>query len=174
MLDNTINDTQREIIRWVDRLDEFVTAKESEWGIGNLQKWCSVTTADKMARQDEKLAAAIKAQDIRSVQDLVQGTMRGYEVMETEALANGHKPVAPEYLEVKLESGFHLRIAKNNSEARQVTQQGVYVWTLKEVARVIESDYTLLNKVKDVFPEAQISSVSAFDWKKGDDLPEEF
>lgn len=172
MLQNGINDTQREIIRWLNRLDEFVIAKEAEWGIGNLQKWCSVTTADKMARQDKKLASAIERQDIRAVQDLVNGTMRGYEVMEEEAAQNGHKPIAPEYMEVKLESGFHLRIAKTSTEARGCTESGVYVWSLKEVARVIESDYTLVNRLKEVIPEAEVKDISKneFDWEAGDSV----
>ena len=156
MLNDELNQTQLEIKRWVDKLDQISIAKEAEWGIGNLLEFVSAETAGKVQKQNEKLAGAIQAQDIRLVQDLVNGFERAYKVMEEEARARGHKPIAPEYMEVKLDSGFHLRIAKNGSQARAVTDDGVFVWTLEEVARVVESDFTLVNQIKDVFPDAKV------------------
>jgi len=157
-----MNDTQREIKRWLDRLDEMALAYEARWGIGNLPRLCSDVTAQKYDKQNEKLAAAIKDQDIKLVQDLVNGFVRAYEIMEREALEKGHKPTVAEYMEVALESGFRLRIARNNTEARGVTAQGVVVWSLEEVARVIEKDYTLVNKVKASFDGAVVKSVRNF------------
>lgn len=166
-----INETQKEIVRWLDKLDEVSISYEARWGIGNLHQLVSADMADKIRRQDEKLTTAISAQDIRSVKDLVQGYIRGWEAMEADATRLGHKPTTPEYMEIKLPSGFHLRIAANNTEARAITEKGVYVWSLAEVARVIESDYTLVNQVKAAFPGASVSNIQAFDFDKGDDFP---
>jgi hypothetical protein len=168
-----MNDTQREIKRWLDRLDDMALACEAKWGIGNLPKLCSDATAQKYDRQNEKLSHAIGQQDIRQVQDLVNGFNRAYEVMEREAIERGNKPSVAEYMEVALEGGFKLRIARNGTEARSVTEKGVYVWTLEEVARVIESEYTLVNKIRDVFPEAELKSIrpANFDWESGDSMP---
>ncbi len=164
-----MNDTQREIKRWLDRLDEMALAVEARWGIGNLPRLCSETTAQKYDKQNEKLAVAIREQDIRQVQDLVNGFGRAYEVMEREALERGNKPSVAEYMEVALESGFKLRIARNNTEARSVTEKNVYVWTLEEVARVIEKDYTLVNVIKAQFDGAEVKSVRKF--KPDSDMP---
>jgi hypothetical protein len=164
-----MNDTQREIKRWLDRLDEMALVYEARWGIGNLPRLCSEVTAQKYDKQNEKLAAAIKDQDIKLVQDLVNGFVRAYEIMEREAIERGHKPISPECMEVALESGFKLRIARNNTEARNLTVQGVYVWSLEEVARVIEKDYTLVNVIKENFKGAEVKSIRNF--KEGDALP---
>lgn len=166
---SNMNDTQREIKRWLDRLDEMALAVEAKWGIGNLPRLCSETTAQKYDKQNEKLALAIREQDIRQVQDLVNGFGRAYEVMEREAIEKGNKPSVAEYMEVALESGFKLRIAKNGTEARSVTEKGVYVWTLEEVARIIEKDYTLVNLVKAQFDGAEVKSVRKF--KPDSDMP---
>jgi hypothetical protein len=168
-MESNMNDTQREIKRWLDRLDEMALAVEARWGIGNLPRLCSETTAQKYDKQNEKLAVAIREQDIRQVQDLVNGFGRAYEVMEREALERGNKPSVAEYMEVALESGFKLRIARNNTEARSVTEKNVYVWTLEEVARVIEKDYTLVNVIKAQFDGAEVKSVRKF--KPDSDMP---
>lgn len=170
-----MNDTQREIKRWIDRLDEMALACEARWGIGNLPRLCSETTAQKYDKQNEKLALAIKDQDIKLVQDLVNGFVRAHEVMEREATERGHKPIAPECMEVALESGFKLRIAKNATEARSATESGVYVWSLEEVARVIEKDYTLVNVIKKNFEGAKLTEIKSqrigFDFNEGDTMP---
>jgi len=124
-----------------------------------------------MDRQQEKLHTAMLEQDINLVAHLADGTIRGWQALEAFAKQAGHRPIFPEYMEVRLDSGFTLRIAKNHTEARQCTKDGVYVWSLHEVARVLEKDYTLVNQIKDVFPEGEIKSVSTFDFNKGDSLP---
>lgn len=159
---NSMNDTQREIKRWIDRLDEMALTVEAKWGIGNLPKFCSEATAQKYDKQNEKLAIAINEQDIRQVQDLVNGFSRAYDIMEREAIERGFKPSGAECMEVMLESGFKLRIAKTNTEARSVAENGVYVWTLEEVARVIEKDYRLVNLVKAQFDGAEVKSIRKF------------
>lgn len=155
-----LNDTQLEIIRWTDKLDQFVIAKEATWGIGALQTMCSAATAEKIERQNKKLADAVKAQDIRAVQDLVNGFIKGYEIMEKEAIERGFKPIFPECMEFQnKETGFVLRISKNVVEARNLHAEGVYVWSLSEIARVIENEYTLVNRIKNVFPEGEVKAV---------------
>lgn len=166
-----MNDTQREIKRWIDRLDEMALACEAKWGIGNLPRLCSEATAQKYNKQNEKLALAIKDQDIKLVQDLVNGFVRAYEIMEREAIERGNKPTVAEFMEVALESGFKLRIARNNTEARNLTEHGVYVWSLEEVARVIEKDYTLVNVIKKNFDGAKLTRVTQRMFDDSERLP---
>lgn len=141
------------------RLDCVACAYEAKWGIGNLYDYATPELRQKWDAQNEKLANAVSAQDYFLVRQLVAGSLRGWELLERSAAENGHAPIEPHFFEVQLESGFTLRIAKNVSEARAITKEGVFVWSLKEVARVIEKDYTLVNVIKQTFPEAAISNV---------------
>lgn len=170
MFNDKLNAAQYEIKRWIDKLDQVAIAKEAVWGIGNLLEFISQETADKVRRQDQKLADAIKRQDIAAVQELVNGYIRAYDVMENEARLRGHAPIFPEAMEVALPSGFRLRVAKNANEARSVTEEGVYVWSLQEIAHVIESECTLVNKIKDTFPEAQVTAIERKKFES-DELP---
>ena len=132
-------DDKTEIQRWVEKLDQVARGYEAKWGIGNLTEYCSSEIKKKWDRQNEKLAQAIQMEDLGRVINLAQGTIRAWKVLEEEAEKGNHKPISPECMEVELPSGFKLRIAKNQTEARSVTEQGVRVWPLEQVARVIES-----------------------------------
>ena len=170
MLNENLNETQFEIKRWINRLDDIAVDFESVWGIGNLEKFCNAGTAEKFKAQNDKLANAIRSQDLRSVQELVKGFERAYSVMEKEARENGHKPITPEYMEIKIDGDFILRIAKTATQARACVQDGVYVYSLKEVARIIKSDYTLVNVVKENFPASQVEEITNFDFEAGDEI----
>lgn len=170
MFNDELNAAQYEIKRWIDKLDQVASAKEAVWGIGNLLEFVSQETADKVRRQDQKLADAVTQQDLHSVQELVNGYIRAYDVMENEARTRGHAPIFPEAMEVALPSGFRLRVAKNANEARSVTEEGVYVWSLQELARVIESECTLVNKIKDALPDARLTAIDHEKFES-DELP---
>lgn len=148
-------------------LDCYASKLEAVYGIGNLLKWMPDDFQNKWIKQNEKLAHAVGENDANAVKLIVQGCIRAWDMMEENAIKNNKRVNEPEFFEIKLDSGFHLRIAKNVSEARSVSQGGVYVWSLGEVARVIESDYTLVNCVKDVFPDAEVVRVDETMSEKG-------
>ena len=102
---------------------------------------------------------------------MVEGTIRAWDALENNVRAQGIEPRNAECLEVKLESGFHLRVAKNHTEARSLSEGGVYIWSIKEIDRVIESEYTLVNLIKETIPGAELENIAeTFDFKKGDKL----
>ena len=163
------NNKERMIEMELHRLDCFACEVEAKWGVGNLISYADEGLKKKWYSQNEKLDDAVSRNHVAEVRKLVDGTMRGWDALEKNAVAKGKKPTEPEYMEIKLPSGFHLRIAKSSSQARSCTESGVYVWSLAEVARVIEKDYTLVSEVKDVFPEAEVVKV---DFETGDKIPE--
>jgi len=155
------------------RLDMIAAAAEAKYGIGNLLEWMPSDFKEKWQRQNERLAKAVDDENYASVMQLVDGCIRAWGMMEDNAVRLGKGQAAVEWLEHKLPCGFTLRVAKNMSEARRIAENDVVVWSLDEVARVIKSEYTLVNQVKDTFPDAQISKISpaeAFDFKKGDEV----
>ena len=155
----------------MDKLDVVSIQYEAKWGIGNLIDYANSELKEKWAKQNDKLDSAVVARNEQMVSELVDGSIKGWDALEKNAIALGHKPTEAEYWEVRLDSGFHLRICKTGIDARKSVADGVYVWSLSEVARVLEKDYTLINQIKDVFPEATVTEVQEpFDFKKGDNV----
>jgi len=162
-----------EINRWLQKLDEKAVEVRAKWGEGNLESLVSSELALKWDTQKRKLNAAIQAGSVEEVTQLVDGTIRGYDLLEKEALANGHKPNNPETWDfIHPESKRKYRIVKTLTDARSASEEGVCTYTLDEVARILESKQ-LVAQVKEIFPDSNIEKVSQkdFDWKEGDDIP---
>lgn len=153
------------------RLDMIASATEAKFGIGNLPEWMPDDFKAKWQTQLEKLDDAVRRDNYPEVRQLVDGCLRAWKMMEDNAVRLGKGQDDVEWFECRLDCGFTIRIAKNASEARRITQDGVYVWSLDEVARVIKSEHTLVNQVKSVLPEAKVASVEPFDFEKGDEIP---
>jgi hypothetical protein len=162
------NPVQVEIQRYIDKLDSVAISYESKWGIGILPSLVSLDIKEKWNAHTEKLNAAITSDDLMAVCDLVDGAIRGYAAMDANALANGHAPHEPEAWDVMHpENGNKYRIVKTNLDARRVTEDGVAVFSLLEVARIL--DASRLNVIKEAFPDSVVESIdSKF---KEDDLP---
>lgn len=165
-------DKNTEIQRWLDRLDETAIKFEAKWGIGFLQTSATPDLKTRWDRQREKLTQAVQAKNVPLVSELVEGTIRAWSALEANVVAQGIVPRNIDAWEVQLEDGFRLRVVKTGTEARGVASDGCAVWSLPEIARVIQKQYTLVNVVKDKFPGAVVKDIkSPIDWKEGDAMP---
>ena len=165
-----ITEKDNEVTRWTNRLDEVARSHEATWGIDALPALVSDEMAQKWKLQTQRLNDAIISKDLPALSKLVEASIRGWAAMDKQARDAGKVPRDAEAWDVKLESGFHLRITKNNTDAKQRTESGVYVWTLQEVARVIEKDFTLVSKIKQQLG-GSLQSIEKIDFTKGDELP---
>ena len=119
----------------------------------------SVEMQNKWQAQQDKLNEAIQSSNIKNVEQLVSGSIRGYEALEKEAERLGHKPHSPEVWEVMHpESKRKYIIAKTTSQARQATKPGYVTYSLPEVVRILEGQQ-LVNKLKETFPGAEVNNV---------------
>lgn len=168
---NDKDNVQRMIDMELHKLDCVATETESKWGVGNLYDYANDELRGKWDSQMKKLADAVKANEYFVVKNLVDGCIRGWGALEANAEKLGKEPIEPDYMEVKLDSGFHIRIARSVSEARGCTQDGVVVLSLKEVARLIQARYKDVYDVKKVFPDAEVTEVESFDFNEGDNIP---
>lgn len=169
MSDNITPD-QYYINQLLDKLDTKACEVESRWGVGRIERLVSFDMAQKWTRQMDKLREAISANDVFTLPEIVSGTIRGYEVMEADAIAQGHQPMHESVgMSVRLPSGKELLIVRNRVDAENAHRKDCVVWTLDEVANIIENKYTLVNEIKDILPQAELQ---AFDFTKGDDIPE--
>lgn len=171
MSDNITPD-QYYINQLLDKLDMKACEVESRWGVGRIERLVSFDMAQKWKRQMEKLNAAISESDVYTLPEIVNGTIRGYAAMESDAIAQGHQPMHESVgMSVQLPRGKELLIVRNRVDAENANRKDCVVWTLDEVANIIENKFTLINEIKAALPEAELKG---FDFAKGDDLPVEF
>lgn len=159
---------EENILRYFTKLHQVEIEYESRWGIAKLPNLVSPELKAKWDTQIQKLWNAKKDNKIDDVAQLVEGCIRAYAIMEKEALGRGHKMHNVDCWDVKHpESGQVYRIVKNNYDAG--IEEGVRVYTLQEVARILEKKDTI-NKVKGVFPDAKVFKIEGKDFFN-DDLP---
>lgn len=174
---DSLSGTDFEMQRWIQKLDTVCNEYESRWGVSRLQTLVPYDLAQKWKAQTEKLNAAIMSSNLYDMPELVEGTIRGYAALEAAAIAQGHKPHdAPLCWTTALGSGKTLAIVRHNKDASLLADlkrdhPDVVVWTLEEIANIIEKDHVLVNVVKGEKP---LPDIKAFDFTKGDKLPDEF
>lgn len=166
------------IHRWLQRLDTVAVEYESRWGVARLHKLVPFEVAQKWDTQQAKLNAAIESGNLFDMPELVEGTIRGYAYLEAEAIKQGHKPHdAPLAWTVAMPSGKTLAIVRHEKDFalfKDASRQfgDVVVWTIDQIANIIEKEHTLVNVVK---PNTVKKALEPFDFAKGGDaLPEEF
>lgn len=161
---------QLEINRLLERLDECAKQHECKWGVDRLQTLAGPQLRQKWDTQIAKLNAAITSSNLTDMRQLVEGTIRAWGILEQEAMQSGHTCHPPEVWEVQHpSSGRVYRICKTLLDAKAVTEEGYCVYTLEEIARLLETKQ-MVNVVKENFPGAVVTRVTP-DWKKGDEIP---
>jgi len=76
----------------ITELDSVAVRFEKIWGVDRLPRLVSDATRTKWDAQMEKLNLALEQNDSNMVQELAAGCIRGWQVMDAEAKAAGHKP----------------------------------------------------------------------------------
>ena len=157
--------------------DYVVSEYENKWGVDRLQELVPSEMRDRFYQQRDKLNAAIEANDGKDVQHQVQVMCRAYVALEKKALEDGMKPLTGEYWETPLPDGRVLAIAKTFAEAGKVARDNreLVVYSLEEIANFIGAEKKKLadqiNKVKEVFPGAAVTSVTPAKDMIDDEIP---
>lgn len=77
------------------KLDLVRHRSEIKWGVDRVIGLVSDELRTRWLSQMARIEAAIEAQDVGAVEELVQGAIRGMALMEGEVVAAGHVPYAP-------------------------------------------------------------------------------
>ncbi len=157
----------------VDGLDHLAAEMERKWGVGRLRLLASDALRARFDAQKDKLDAAIASRRVRYVQVQADGMRRAWAALDAAATEAGHAPLAPEVWECVLpESGEVVAIVRSEAEAHRVCRER-RVFTLAEIARLIEALGPTTRAVKRAFPGAQVTSIrnKPIDWERGDDIP---
>ena len=148
-------------------LDALASEMEARWGVGRLQELVAPATAAKFQSAKHKLDLAIADGGVGEVIKRAEVLMRGWQVLEQEAIDAGNKPMPADIWIASAEEEYgkpavQYAIAKSNSDA-SLAQTDLMVYTLPEVARIIRAFNSGLlanvDAVKDLFPSAEVKDI---------------
>jgi hypothetical protein len=116
-------------------VDEAMWASETKWGVGRLERLVSPATLASYRRGWDLYRAVIEASDAAAVEAVGPRMVQALAVMDREASAAGHKPLAPDTWEHALGNGVTLVVVRTGAEASAVLrasngQQASYETTI--------------------------------------------
>lgn len=109
---------------------------ELRWGVGRLIELAPEDLRNKWVAQGEKSVSAIIANDVALVEELVAGSIRGWDALERSAVALGHVPYEAQFWEVMVEDVVY-RVVRSAEDAHVVIFDSERpVVALEELVRV--------------------------------------
>jgi hypothetical protein len=167
-----------EISAIIDGVDHVAVEMEAKWGVGRLELLVDDDLRGKFRRQGAQFDDAIREHDLDRVRRHGAAMRRAWAALDAAATAAGASVLSPEVWEVGMADGRVVGVARTNADAFAVTRSGRYleVWTLEEIARVIDGFPDMVVQAKQMFPGTLVTSVKARrprepDWNVGDDVP---
>jgi hypothetical protein len=157
---------------------------EITWGAERLPLLVDEDMRARYFRQRARLRGALESAwdagqvtgpQMQAVRDAADGMVRAYAKLAAIAAEAGHRPLSVEAWETTLRDGTVVAICRTNDEAAKVVHEGRYVavWTLAEIANVIEALPDALAMAKTVWPGAKVlPPAEAGPWSAlGDAIP---
>jgi hypothetical protein len=160
----------------LDGVHVLARQMEGKWGVGRLRLLVDDTLRIKFDAQGAKLDAAIATDEEVHIRTQAEGMRRGWLALDRAATESGAQPLAPEVWECVLPaSGEVVSIVRTEAEAHQVARKSE-VWTLAEIAVLIERLGRDVRQVKRSFTGSAVVELRdrdppPMDWDKGDDPP---
>ena len=156
-------------------VDEVAVAMESKWGVGQLTRQVAAASpqlAARFERQKRKFDDAIVTHGEKEILQHSEAMKRGWQMLDKFAIEHGRKPLNSDVWELKLDDGTVVAICKHACHVANIAD-GREVWSLDELATMIEAQPALIRKTKQRFPGAVVTGVrdTTYDWSKGDDIP---
>jgi len=162
----------------VEEVDITATAMEAKWGVDRLRRLVPLDLRERWDRQCRAWHEAIWTKPIHEIEALSQAMIRGYRALDAAATAAGAPPIEPHAMEVARSDGQVIAIVCDNAQAHAAYHCGRYieVWTLAELARVIEA-FPEIAKAKEVLrgelvDVRGVAQSVPIDWATGDDVSE--
>jgi hypothetical protein len=160
----------------LDGVDETARQMERKWGVGRLRLLVPDALRIRFDAQKAKLDAAIAADQGSYIRAQAEGMRRAWLALDRAATEAGAEPIAPEVWECVLPStGEVVSIVRTQAEAHHVARESE-VWTVAEIAVLIERLGDDVRQVKRTFPGSAVIEVRdrdppVTDWDKGMTCP---
>lgn len=168
---------------YLDGVDHVAKEAEAEWGMDRLPLLVDAELRAKFYRQQERWRTALDAAYTAKVltrgllEDVAKksGAMqRAWEALIAAATEAGHRPITPWVWEARLRDGTVAAFVQSTAEVSKVLAEGRYVvvYTLAEIANVIDAIPDTLAMAKLEFPGAKIQAPVDRSWvKHGEPIP---
>lgn len=158
----------------VDGLDHVAHAMERKWGVDRLRLLVSDELRARFDEQRDRLASAIIRNEEFFVRIHADAMRRAWQALDRAASEAGATPLAPEVWECVLPStGEIVSLVRTAVEAHHVARE-CRVFTIAEIAKLIDGLGDTVLEAKRVFPGAAITDVRRappIDWSRGDEIP---
>lgn len=140
--------------------DREIKKAEADWGVDRLPYLVDAKRREAWWAGMEDLNQAIMANDPELVRQNVDNMTIGICMLIKAAEKAGEMPLVADQWETPLKDGRVLRIVRcwPENSCRFDDARGVVVWTLEEVARIIEDKF-VVNAVKEAWPGAVVTAV---------------
>lgn len=173
-------DDQATLQAYFEGVDHARAEAEREWGAGRLPLLVDAEMRARFNRQQTRWSIAYQAaweakmltrDQLEAVTSAAGGMQRAWTALAAAATEAGHRPIYPLIWETTLADGSVLAVVQTDAEASKVIADGRYVnvYTLREVANVIDALPAALQVAKVVFPGAKFVGSSDRSWVWGGD-----
>lgn len=156
---------------------------EAKWGAGRLLQLVDDETRAKFMRQQARWSQALQMawdapflsrDGLNDVIRFAAAQRRAWGALDALAEEAGHRSIFPDVWEALLSDGTVVAVVRTDAEASKVITDGrhVAVYTLREIANVIEALPEALRVAKVEWPGAKVLGEGDRSWvKRGDELP---
>ncbi|MDP6023398.1 MAG: hypothetical protein QGG19_19185 [Alphaproteobacteria bacterium] len=156
-------------------VDEVAVAMESKWGVGQLIRQVAAVSpqlAARFERQKRKFDDAIVIHGEKEILEHSEAMKRGWQMLDKFAIEHGREPLNSDTWELKLGDGTVVVVCKHSCHVANIADNRE-VWSLEELAKLIEEQPAFIRKTKQRFPGAVVTDVreDTYDWSKGDEIP---
>lgn len=161
-----------EIQKIINQLDEVAVEYEKKWGIGVLQKECTLAMREKWDRQGEKFQAAMFGKNVDLIRELASGYKRAYKALEDDCLGQGKMPKETNYFEHVI-GEKHIIVCQTYDDVRIMIarQPKADIWSMAQIASIIDKDHDLLKTIdKSLSEKVKSKEPDPFDFGVGDSV----
>lgn len=167
----------------LEGVDQIAREMETKWGFGRLPTLVDDDMRAKFHRQarkwDEAMSEAWNAKVLsRAVLDAAiarsEAMKRAWQALDRAAEEGGGRPVAPWVWEATLKDGTVIALVQSDAETGRVIADGrhLQVYTLQEIANLIDAMPSLIGQAKQEFPGVKIMPRGDRSWvRNGDPIP---
>ena len=173
-MDNFLKPSALAIQAIVDGVDEVAASMERTWGVGRLRLLVGDLLRAKFDAQAGKFDAAVDAGLEVDVLKHGEAMKRAWQALDKAAREAGHKPQPPTVWEVVgPTTGQVFALVRTSADASMIQQPNSIgsVWTLDDIAVVLEALPPAAHGIKTLWPEAVVKRVAEPDWNRGDEIP---
>jgi len=156
----------------LDSVDNVVREYEQKWGVRSLERLVSPKLAARFEQARLNLNQAVQNENVNEIVAKCEDVIRGYKVMEKEAVARGYKQDISKVWYMVNDKGEKYAFINDYSDAMYLDDE-YKIYNMPEVIRMIEDydkqfNYTL-SEVKKHFKKAEIVKVKKIDEELPDD-----